>query len=217
MSYILDALKKAEQERGSSQLQAVTAGHVDPSPYRYRWWPVVGALTICATAIIGMLLFYPGRGRQAPAPPQTSAVKQPAAILTAKPQPSAPVAATLPEKAVAPHDAAGASAPRPAPVAAKTSPANSTAHEIKTAAPQSEMAPPATEKLQPTVASLKEAAHKMSLTAVLFSDVPSERVAFINGKKYKEGDYVDGYYLIEKILLEGVELSYQGERLFLRP
>jgi hypothetical protein len=42
-------------------------------------------------------------------------------------------------------------------------------------------------------------------------------MVLINGRKYVEGDHIDGKYLIESITLEGAVLSYQGDQGVLRP
>jgi hypothetical protein len=73
------------------------------------------------------------------------------------------------------------------------------------------------DKAQPAPASLREASAGMSMTILLYSEVKSERMAFINDRKYQEGDYIDGRYLLESITPEGALLSYQGERLLLHP
>jgi hypothetical protein len=216
MSYILDALKKAEQERGSTQMQTVTAGHAERPLYRYRWWPIAGAVAICVVAIAIILLFYPERNGQAPIPDQTSAAKQ--ADIRPTPEPLQPVpAAIAPQENVNQRPAEiSASAPKPIPIVPKIEPAPAAAREQRATSPRPD-APPSPEKAEPASVTLQEAMSKMTLTALMYSDVPSERVAFINGRKFKEGDLVEGRYRVEKIALEGVELSFQGERLLLSP
>ena len=56
----------------------------------------------------------------------------------------------------------------------------------------------------------------MKITVLLYEEARSERMVFINDRKYVEGDYVDGRYLLESITPDGVVLSYQGERATLR-
>jgi len=41
-------------------------------------------------------------------------------------------------------------------------------------------------------------------------------MVFINGRRYREGDSIDGRLRIEEIKEEGVELSDQGRRFILR-
>ena len=64
---------------------------------------------------------------------------------------------------------------------------------------------------------MSQAMANMNLTIVLYSDVHGERIVFINGRKYVEGDRIEGKYLVEQIVLDGAVLSYEGERFVLRP
>ncbi len=57
----------------------------------------------------------------------------------------------------------------------------------------------------------------MTMSIHFFSENKAERLVFINGKKYIEGDYVEGIYLLESITPEGAVLSYEGERAVLKP
>jgi hypothetical protein len=58
---------------------------------------------------------------------------------------------------------------------------------------------------------------KMKLDLFVYTDVPADRMVIINGRKYVEGEQVDGLYLISQITKDGALLSYQGEKLLLRP
>jgi hypothetical protein len=42
-------------------------------------------------------------------------------------------------------------------------------------------------------------------------------MVFINGRKYVEGDYVEDKYYLESITLDGAVLTYQNERVLLKP
>jgi hypothetical protein len=42
-------------------------------------------------------------------------------------------------------------------------------------------------------------------------------MVFINGRKYVEGEKIDGKYLLERITEDGATLAYQGQRLRLVP
>jgi hypothetical protein len=57
----------------------------------------------------------------------------------------------------------------------------------------------------------------MSMTVLFYAENKAERLVFINGRRYAEGDLVEGQYLLESITLEGAVLSYEGERALLRP
>ena len=45
----------------------------------------------------------------------------------------------------------------------------------------------------------------------------AERMVFINGKKYIEGQTVDGDAVLEQITPDGAVLSQHGQRVVLRP
>lgn len=57
----------------------------------------------------------------------------------------------------------------------------------------------------------------MKLDLFLYTDVPADRMVVINGRRYLEGEQVDGLYRIESITREGALLSYKDEKLLLRP
>ena len=57
----------------------------------------------------------------------------------------------------------------------------------------------------------------MSLDVLVYSEVPAERLVFINGKKYLEGQTVDGDAVLEQITQDGAVLRQQGQRIVLRP
>jgi hypothetical protein len=66
--------------------------------------------------------------------------------------------------------------------------------------------------VSPRPALLDEAVQEMQVTIHLYSDVAENRKIYINGRRYAEGDYIDGIYLIESITPEGAVLNYQGHR-----
>jgi len=66
------------------------------------------------------------------------------------------------------------------------------------------------ERLLKAVAALK-------LTMLLHAASAAERLALINGRKYLEGQKIDGTVLVEAITPKGVMLSYEGERYLLTP
>jgi hypothetical protein len=57
----------------------------------------------------------------------------------------------------------------------------------------------------------------MKLDVFVYTDVEVDRMVVINGRKYVVGQLVNGVYLLEGITREGAVLTYQGERLVLRP
>ena len=62
----------------------------------------------------------------------------------------------------------------------------------------------------PGTKDLQEVIQGMEISIHLYSDTPANRMIFINGRKYIEGDRIEGLYLIESITPEGAVLSYRG-------
>ena len=71
----------------------------------------------------------------------------------------------------------------------------------------SRTAPPA-----PAPASLR-----LALDVLVYSEVPAERLVFINGRKYVEGQMVDEGAVIEHITPDGAILRHEGRQIVLRP
>jgi len=59
-------------------------------------------------------------------------------------------------------------------------------------------------------------AASLRVEALIYADTPAERMVFINGRRYREGDAIDGRLRVEEIREDGVELSDQGRRFTLR-
>jgi hypothetical protein len=52
----------------------------------------------------------------------------------------------------------------------------------------------------------------LSINLMAYSQEPSERLVYIKGLRYREGELVEGKLKIEKLTREGVILSYQDRR-----
>ena len=57
---------------------------------------------------------------------------------------------------------------------------------------------------------------KLTLQALVYAETAAERMVFINGQKYREGDVVQPDVVLERITEEGAVLRYKGQRLVLR-
>jgi general secretion pathway protein B len=66
-------------------------------------------------------------------------------------------------------------------------------------------------------ATLREAAEKMNLSILVYDEAKTGRLVFIDGRKYVEGDSINGLYLIESITPDGAVLSHKGEKVLLAP
>lgn len=248
MSYILDALKKAERERDIAQVPTLMTVHDtrDERP-RGRKWTVVIACLACVVLLAWLVAFLrkpdigqipsqvantsDGQSRQLLNPPiiETPITSpMPAAPSGNAGVPRTPVESSKTPLAAIPDlparkpvmEGIGMSAskqsqqPEASPPVAKIPIQSSPVSQSSTQKITGGLAP--SEGPQPAPTSLHEAMAKMTMTILLYSEVKSERMAFINDRKYVEGEYVDGRYLLESISQEGALLSFQGERALLR-
>ena len=55
-------------------------------------------------------------------------------------------------------------------------------------------------------------APKVTLQVIVYSDVPSQRLVFIDGHRYAEGDSLDAETVLERINSDGVVFRRRGVR-----
>ncbi|MGH7310237.1 MAG: general secretion pathway protein GspB [Candidatus Rokuibacteriota bacterium] len=65
-------------------------------------------------------------------------------------------------------------------------------------------------------APFRAAVSQLRLEALVYADNPKDRKVFISGRRYVEGDKLDSGIVVERIVEEGVVLSYAGQRHVLR-
>lgn len=193
MSYILEALKKSEQERHRGRAPDLQALHTAPAQTDHprRWWPLALALALLLNA--GLLLVWR---------PWEIARPEPAAVpvaSTAAPTPPRPAVAPPVLQMQAPPQTTTASANPPA---------------TKSSAPAAPAQPQenhilALSDLPPEV---RRSIPEMSFAVHLYSAKPAERMVSINGKMMKEGQEVTAGLKLEQITSEGMIFSYQGYR-----
>ena len=214
MSYILDALKKAERERGLARVPDLGSVHTEPrAPRRGRW--AVGAVALALLALL-LWAFYPGADRDLPPGAEAPGGKPVAALPVAVEAP----AGDLPAAARGEEPALRRATP---PAAALPSPASRQADSPAPApGPPLAQNPPAPASAATSAATvpdvpLRDAMAGMTLSVHMYSERPEDRMVFINGRRYLEGELVERRYLLESITPEGAVLRLGGERETLRP
>lgn len=216
MSYILDALKRADAERGltagAATTDAPSQSH-EPRPPAPWWRSGVGVLALAAvlSGLAGLaVLRWPATKvattvESAPPPPPPSV---PMPVSPPAPEPPPPVVADaqgrpvpilLPERPKAAQPAAPAPAPavprQPAPSPKPPPPARPAATPsapVATAAPAS--APP------------------VKVTGATYSDNPAHRMLIVNGKIVLEGQDIEPGLKLEVITPHSAVLNHQGSR-----
>lgn len=202
MSFILDALRRAESERERgrvptlhaqpAQADAVLDDRPAAGPGRRWLWALLALL------VLGLAFASRGLWRQEPAP---SAAPPPAAV-TIAPPPVTPAAIVLPTPPAPPTPQPVAAAPAPR-LAAKppAKPAEASAVADRPLPSLAELPEPLRRQLPPLTAG-----------GAMYSDTPANRMLILNGQVLHEGDQVAPGLLLEQIKLKGAVLAFKGQR-----
>ena len=221
MSYILDALRKAdaERERGSvpsihAQPAFAGARPAGAAPSSRTWIvvAVIGVLLALVAAMAAYLLFgrSPASELAKPsAPPPSTVAAVPVAptpapvtvapALPAPPPPARKVVRAAPAASAAPTTAAAsvptaapASAPRPPPAAAKTEERIYTLDELPD--------------------DIRRQLPALSVGGSMYSPTPASRLVIINGQVLREGEHITPDLLVQQIRLKSAVMSFKGYR-----
>jgi general secretion pathway protein B len=232
LSYILDALKKADAERERSAVPGLHAHPQDDPSGRERRegrvpWPAIaiGSIVVLGGALTWLLLSdrgvrTPPLMAEAPALPTTAPSPAPAPAPARTPEPAEPAPALVPVAAPAPI-APAATAPSPPPQ--QTAAPTPAAAPVARAAPPKPATPPPAPKAavpaEPRVPSLSElpadvraSLPTLAISAAVFSPTPSARMLFINGQVLREGQAVADGVIVERIGVSASVLSARGVR-----
>ena len=225
MSYILEALKKADQERGIGAVPNLATPHEDkrPQPRSYRWLWVVVTLLLVNAVLVALLL--KDRGPDIPVVAQAP-IDSPPPLLGGQPAQPAPqaseapiAAAPTPEQPGPPESARAPAAGKLVMVPEPTNLQNSTPSLRSEEVPDGRMdtRSPAKDRsqLQSWYELPPEIRNRLDLPRLdlhVYSDEPRDRFILVNLKKYREGERLDSGLILEEILPDGMVMSYQGER-----
>jgi general secretion pathway protein B len=199
MSFILDALKKSEnerQEQSSAEFSSVPSSSSNPSPARWLW--MLGILLLINSAVLIGILLKPT--------PTNDAIKL-ATDATVVEEASN----SFEEQVAVAIDSRTEQAPPPAETAV-AEPVPSKPQVIRTSSTSIAVVPTIDElRLQGTL-QLAD----LHLDIHVFSESPADRFVFINMNKHREGSKTAEGPVVQEIRSDGVVLEYQG-RVFLLP
>lgn len=225
MSYILDALKKADAERERAVVPGLHAHPQDglsaaADHERRLPWPAlaVGAVLLLGGALVWTLL----SDRGVRTPPLTAGAEPTAPTAPAAPPlpaPSPPPAATpaMPTLPAAPPMAAEAPPPtvvvRPPPAPPPTAaPPTAAMAPPPAAAQQAASAPSRVPALAELPADVRASLPPLAISGAVYSPTPSARMIFIGGQVLREGDPVADGVLVERIGASASVLSVRGQK-----
>ncbi|WEF35807.1 general secretion pathway protein GspB [Pseudoduganella chitinolytica] len=224
MSYILEALKKAEAERQLGAAPTIHAPVLDTAVPRTAMLRrplvvAVGALAV-AIGVLAAVLWQRTASVAAAAPAAVVAPPQPVAAVPAPVVKPAAVPAVAPPPPVV---AVAGPAPVPPPVVAAAQPAPAAAEPAPdTPAPKPLSKPlsklpskPAEEPVQ-ALADLPEPIRRaippFSMDGYMYSANPADRLILIDKVLRREGDEVAPGLVLEKLLPKGAVFSFRGYR-----
>ena len=215
MSYILEALKKAQAERqlgNAPTLDAVPVGAPSP-PARARGVPAIAiGAGLAALLVVGAGAWW----LHAPAPAVLTAVAPAPAAVVKTPAPAAvvnaPAVVGAPPLAVAPPSKpapAPAAAPAPARAPAAGAAATPSPPPVKAAVNADEERLPALRELPEN---LRAAIPQVSFGGYMYSPNPADRLVLIDKVLRHEGEEVAPGLVLEKLLPKAALMNYRGTR-----
>lgn len=231
MSFILDALRKSEQQR---QRQAgpglATVPEADPRRGLPLWIVMLGVLLLLNVLVLGALLLTDRAPRRAdtdlaatvPAPGAAPRVTPPEPAPSAAPSRQAPLALPTrpPRNEVRPLTTEVAPPAPTAPTRSSTAepasapPSRATASAAP-AAPDRSAEDARLPRFTDLVVRGELNVPHMHLDIHVWSGNPAERFVFINMRRYNEGQATQEGPRVERIARDGVVMDHQGQRFFL--
>jgi general secretion pathway protein B len=236
MSYILEALKKAQAERQLGCVPTIDAAPVynsaAPAPRNKLLWLALLALVVLALALLVGLLLW--RQMQMAVPPAVVQASEPV-ILASAPvvQSDSPVAKANPPPAVSKAAQKVAEAPKAAPVAQAPAPAP---RQVTTAKPQPKPQPQPQPQPQPkpqpqpqppaplaapepAVPALRELPEPIqrqipaiAIGGYIYSKNPADRLLLIDKSLRSEGDELAPGLVLEKLQPAAAIFNFRGYR-----
>lgn len=211
MSYILDALKKADAEREQGRVPGL---HTHASDIEAELGPITRMPSLWVMGLgVGLVLMAAGAvwlGMR-PKGVETATATQPVAPEPAPAPVPAPVPAPMPEPAPAPRVAA-------APPRAVQLPAESVTPRkaLRTPIHVDPAATSVTSEKVPTLAELPQEVRRtlptLSVSGAMYSDSPASRMLLINNRVFHEGDQPAAGLVLEEIRLKSAVFRFQGQR-----
>jgi len=223
MSYILDALKKADQERTIGEVPDLEVAHWGErrSGRSYRWvWGIIALLVINGMLLV-LLIGRDSDDDEAPVAtrPDLAVPVQPQsrALNRALEKPRLPVRAPVAET-VAPPAAVQPAAAVPPPLVVQppttvARPPDSVVPPVSVAEPlQSQAGATGVPAWEDLPLEFRSRFAMPRLDVHVYADEPRRRFIMVDLQKYREGDTLDNGALLEAILPGSIQLYYEGTR-----
>jgi len=225
MSYILEALKKVDQERDIGAVPDLATPHEAKRPQTrsYRWlWIIVTLLSVNAVLVVMLLK---DKDAEVPVTAQVPLEQQTALINDQLVQPIQQTSETLiseaptPEKPVLPENepilSTGELVMLPEPAYLQDSKSSILPEEELDRQMDAMTTAKDNSQLQSWYELPQEIRDRLDLPRLdvhVYSEEPQRRFILVNLEKYREGEILASGLVLEEILPDGMVMSYQGER-----
>ena len=226
MSYILEALKKSEQERGAGESPSVQTIHSAGLQYAQQkkpLWPYMLAAVITLNVIALIVFFAPASNsvkQVSPAPVTTSpAVEQVAASTVAAPiqKQATPALPAVEQASPAPTPVKPVAQPRqpttaPRTIAASTSTRRSEDNYQPSISSQTRNDYVSVVDVRDLPLDIQARIPDMVFSAHVYSSNPQQRSVVINGNFMEQGDMLTSKLRLDEITPGGVVFDFDGVR-----
>jgi len=230
MSYILEALKKAEHQREIGRVPHIDSEHEPATAGVSSRWGMIVVLILLINAGLLLVLFWPNGSPGVPEPvaqrTDPSGTAPSSVAPTSAPHPREatptnsymPVPAPIPET---PQQAAPVPIPRSAAIQPTIPPVTAHVSPPPRPAPVPVTAPPQYARQLPVwpqvpVSIFQRLSGGLRLDVHVYSDKPRDRFVLINLQKYHEGEQLQEGPVVDEITVDGVVLSLQGQQFLVR-
>lgn len=236
MSYILEALKKSEQERERERgelpdIKSIHTPSVSHQSEGRNWWPFILIAVVVVAAAVGTVVYIktmqpvtPELAQVQPEPATTESNKQEAPQKTGK-----PAVDSKPAKQEKPKQTVAAKAEQKQPQVVFSNEQLQHDNVIGNIDQQREQsAVQQVEKELPKESgsvvqdsaipisdipdNVRKRIPRIAFEGHVYSSTPSRRSVMINGHKMREGDAIGEDLMLEEITPEGAEFEYKGYR-----
>lgn len=217
MSFILDALKKSENERQQSSNKDFAAVPTSPGAQTFpRWWLLIGLLLAINLIVLLGLLLRQDAQKQEPQASESTPQSMPAADARS---PLRPAPDTIQDARQSSFQEQVATArkkpPARQPTATPIKPETDSAPHVQAVLISQNPSSVTRRQLNPTLQEIRASGAldlpDLHLDIHVYSNVPAERFVFINMAKHREGSRLDEGPEVTEITPDGVVLRYQGK------
>jgi len=213
MSYILDALRRADAERQRGQVPglgaqpAAMAADTD-APRRLPGWTIAAGILAVAAGLVALVMWRTQPGAP-PAAPVSAALPAPAAPPRASVPPALPVVVSAPQPApLSQPAAAAATTPGPPLVAQRPLPAPAATPTAAASRPEVAATP-----LAALSADQRRVLPPLVVGGSIWSDSAAQRFVIINGQLVHEGEAVASGVVVERITPRSAILRWRELRI----